>query len=78
MYILLNIVFYCLYRADQSFKYFLVNKETSAREVVMLALQEFQDLNNHNSRDYALFQVRLYFLIILPYTWLLICNYNEY
>jgi Rap guanine nucleotide exchange factor 2 len=46
-----------IFRADQTFKYFLVNKETTAREVVMLALQEFVDLQNHNSRDYALFQV---------------------
>ena len=53
----LNVSTGVVYRSDQSFKYFLVNKETSAREVVMLALQEFQDLNNHNSRDYALFQV---------------------
>jgi hypothetical protein len=51
-FILLN-----LHRADQTFKYFLVNRETTAREVVMLALQEFVDLQNQASRDYALFQV---------------------
>ncbi|CAG7722816.1 unnamed protein product [Allacma fusca] len=46
-----------VYRSDQSFKYLLVNKETNARQVVMLALQEFQDLATHDSREYALFQV---------------------
>ncbi|TRY80967.1 hypothetical protein TCAL_12515 [Tigriopus californicus] len=30
-----------IYRADQHFRYLLVHKNTSAREVVMLALQEF-------------------------------------
>ncbi len=30
-----------VYRADQTFKYLLVHKETTAREVVMLALHEF-------------------------------------
>ncbi|XP_074649386.1 rap guanine nucleotide exchange factor 6-like isoform X2 [Tubulanus polymorphus] len=30
-----------VYRADQTCKYFLVHKETTAREVVMLALKEF-------------------------------------
>ncbi|KAL5018416.1 hypothetical protein ScPMuIL_004138 [Solemya velum] len=30
-----------VYRADQSFKYLLIHKETTAREVVMLALREF-------------------------------------
>ncbi|ESO87122.1 hypothetical protein LOTGIDRAFT_107273 [Lottia gigantea] len=30
-----------VYRADQSFKYLLIHKETTAKEVVMLALQEF-------------------------------------
>uniref|UniRef100_A0A2C9LIN6 Rap guanine nucleotide exchange factor 2 n=1 Tax=Biomphalaria glabrata TaxID=6526 RepID=A0A2C9LIN6_BIOGL len=30
-----------VYRSDQSFKYLLIHKETTAKEVVMLALQEF-------------------------------------
>jgi Rap guanine nucleotide exchange factor 2 len=44
-----------IYKADQSFKFFLVNRETSAREVVMLAVKEFQEQGS--SRDFALFQV---------------------
>lgn len=46
-----------IFRPDQSFKYLLVNKETTAREVVLLALREFNDLVNANAREYALFQV---------------------
>lgn len=46
-----------IYRPDQSFKYLLVNKETNAREVVMLALREFNEPGNANAREYALFQV---------------------
>ena len=30
-----------IYRADQTYKYLLVNKNTTAREVVMLSLKEF-------------------------------------
>lgn len=30
-----------MYRPDQSYKYLLIHKETTAHEVVMLALQEF-------------------------------------
>jgi Rap guanine nucleotide exchange factor 2 len=30
-----------VYKADQTFKYLLVHKETTAHEVVMLSLQEF-------------------------------------
>lgn len=30
-----------VYKPDQTYKYLLVNKETTAHEVVMLALQEF-------------------------------------
>ncbi|ODM94003.1 Rap guanine nucleotide exchange factor [Orchesella cincta] len=45
-----------IYRPDQSFKYLLVNKETTAREVVLLALREFNE-PAPVERSYALFQV---------------------
>eukprot|EP00096_Caligus_rogercresseyi_P009497 TRINITY_DN3238_c0_g2_i1.p1 TRINITY_DN3238_c0_g2~~TRINITY_DN3238_c0_g2_i1.p1 ORF type:complete len:1352 (+),score=489.49 TRINITY_DN3238_c0_g2_i1:114-4058(+) len=44
-----------IYRADQSLKYLLVHKETTAREVVMLALQEFGC--TEPSSNYALVEV---------------------
>lgn len=46
-----------IYRPDQSFKYLLVNKETNAREVVLLALREFNEPDRASAREYALFQV---------------------
>lgn len=44
-----------VFRSDQSFKYLFVHRETSAQEVVMLALSEFgiSDV----SKNYSLFQV---------------------
>ncbi|XP_064594655.1 rap guanine nucleotide exchange factor 6-like isoform X3 [Liolophura sinensis] len=44
-----------IYRADQSFKYLLVHKETTAREVVMLALREFGITDPSN--NYSLCEV---------------------
>jgi len=44
-----------IFRPDQTFKFFLVNKETSAREVVMLACREWQE--SASAREHALFQV---------------------
>jgi len=44
-----------IYKADQSCKYLLVNKTTSAKEVVMLALKEFGI--TEVSTNYALFEV---------------------
>lgn len=44
-----------IYRSDQSSKYLLVNKTTSAKEVVMLALKEFGI--TEVSTNYALFEV---------------------
>jgi len=44
-----------IYKADQSSKYLLVNKTTSAKEVVMLALKEFGI--TEVSTNYALFEV---------------------
>ena len=38
-----------VFRADQTFKFFIVNLETSAHEVVMLALNEFGILNEDSS-----------------------------
>lgn len=44
-----------VYRADQTCKYFLVHKETTAREVVMLALREFGITDPSN--NYSLCEV---------------------
>lgn len=44
-----------VYKPDQSYKYLLVNKETTAHEVVMLALQEF--CNTEPSSNYCLCEV---------------------
>ena len=44
-----------VYKADQSFKYLLVHKETTAHEVVMLSLQEFGI--TEPSSNYALCEV---------------------
>jgi len=44
-----------IYKADQSCKYLLVNKTTSAKEVVMLSLKEFGI--TEVSTNYALFEV---------------------
>ena len=38
-----------VYRADQTYKFFIVNLETSAHEVVMLALNEFGIINEDSS-----------------------------
>lgn len=44
-----------VYRADQTFKYLLVHKETTAHEVVMLSLQEFG--STEPSSNYTLCEV---------------------
>lgn len=44
-----------VYKPDQSYKYLLINKETTAHEVVMLALQEF--CNTEPSSNYCLCEV---------------------
>ncbi|XP_076365591.1 rap guanine nucleotide exchange factor 2-like isoform X4 [Tachypleus tridentatus] len=44
-----------VYRADQTFKYLLVHKETTAREVVMLSLREFGITDS--SSNYSLCEV---------------------
>ncbi|XP_014679992.1 PREDICTED: rap guanine nucleotide exchange factor 2-like [Priapulus caudatus] len=44
-----------VYKADQTYKYLLVHKETTAREVVMLALREFGITDP--SGDYSLCEV---------------------
>ncbi|XP_067932600.1 rap guanine nucleotide exchange factor 2-like isoform X2 [Watersipora subatra] len=52
-----------VYRADQSYKYFLVHKETTAREVVMLALRQFGisehsiEIQNMSCNNYSLCEV---------------------
>ncbi|XP_077999088.1 rap guanine nucleotide exchange factor 2-like isoform X4 [Glandiceps talaboti] len=46
-----------VYKADQTCKYFLVHKETTAREVVMLAMREFGLTDNHNFGKYSLCEV---------------------
>jgi len=47
-----------VYKADQSFKYLLVHRETTAQEVVMLALQEFGLAGpERSSSDFALCEV---------------------
>ncbi|KAK0398501.1 hypothetical protein QR680_002622 [Steinernema hermaphroditum] len=43
-----------VYRSDQSFKYLTVYKETSAQNVVQLALQEFGMTNENSSLEWAL------------------------
>lgn len=45
-----------IYRADQSFKYLTVYKETTAQNVVQLALQEF-GMSHEPSTEYALYEV---------------------
>lgn len=44
-----------VYKADQTFKYLLVHKETTAHEVVMLSLQEFG--NTEPSSNFTLCEV---------------------
>ncbi|XP_033643889.1 rap guanine nucleotide exchange factor 6-like isoform X2 [Asterias rubens] len=46
-----------IYRADQSCKYFLVHKETTALEVVMLAMREYGLTDAANSGTYSLCEV---------------------
>ncbi|XP_022105677.1 rap guanine nucleotide exchange factor 6-like isoform X2 [Acanthaster planci] len=46
-----------IYRADQSCKYFLVHKETTALEVVMLAMREYGLTEAANSGTYSLCEV---------------------
>ncbi|XP_006822749.1 rap guanine nucleotide exchange factor 2-like, partial [Saccoglossus kowalevskii] len=46
-----------VYKADQTCKYFLVHKETTAREIVMLAMREFGFTDNQNCGKYSLCEV---------------------
>ncbi|KAK9736137.1 Ras association (RalGDS/AF-6) domain [Popillia japonica] len=45
-----------VYKPDQTYKYLLVHKETTAHEVVMLALQEFS-ITDHPSSKFSLCEV---------------------
>lgn len=45
-----------MYKPDQTYKYLLVHKETTAHEVVMLALQEFS-ITDHPSSKFSLCEV---------------------
>ena len=46
-----------IYKNDQTFKYLVVHKETSTKEVVMLALNEFSILDDIGSNAYSLCEV---------------------
>ncbi|XP_070544204.1 rap guanine nucleotide exchange factor 6-like [Ptychodera flava] len=46
-----------VYKSDQTCKYFLVHKETTAREVVMLAMREFGLTDNQDYGKYSLCEV---------------------
>ena len=46
-----------IYKNDQTFKYLVVHKETSTKEVVMLALNEFNIVDDIGSNAYSLCEV---------------------
>ncbi|CAF0795635.1 unnamed protein product [Brachionus calyciflorus] len=46
-----------IYKNDQNFKYLVVHKETSTKEVVMLALNEFNIIDEIGSNAYSLCEV---------------------
>lgn len=46
-----------IYKNDQTFKYLVVHKETSTKEVVMLALNEFNIVDEMGSNAYSLCEV---------------------
>jgi hypothetical protein len=51
-----------IYKNDQTFKYLVVHKETSTKEVVMLALNEFNIIDDIGSKFVFYFLIRLFIL----------------